>query len=64
MKRKTNVRQKKMGRPVTIDGDRTVTIRLPAELLDAIDAWASANAVSKSEAIRQLLTDAFKKGKK
>jgi hypothetical protein len=60
---KNNVRQKKVGRPVTIDGDRTVTIRLPAELLDAIDAWALANDAPRSEAMRQLLDYALKRKK-
>ena len=55
MKGKIYVRQKKIGRPVTVDGDRTVTIRLPAEQLDAIDAWAAGNTVPRSEAIRRLV---------
>jgi predicted DNA binding CopG/RHH family protein len=63
MKRKTNVRQKKMGRPVTIDGDRTVTIRLPAAQLDAIDAWASKTNVPRSEAMRQLVDYALTRKK-
>jgi metal-responsive CopG/Arc/MetJ family transcriptional regulator len=50
-----------MGRPVTIDGDRTVTIRLPAAQLDAIDAWADARDIPRSEAIRQLVDYALKR---
>jgi predicted DNA binding CopG/RHH family protein len=52
-----------MGRPVTIDGDRTVTIRLPAAQLDAIDAWASKANVPRSEAMRQLVDYALKRKK-
>jgi hypothetical protein len=50
-----------MGRPV--DGDRTVTVRLLAEQLDAIDAWASKAKVPRSEAMRRL-ADCALKGKK
>jgi metal-responsive CopG/Arc/MetJ family transcriptional regulator len=44
-----------MGRPVTVGGDRTVTIRLPEKLLDTIDEWASVNDASRSEAVRRLV---------
>ena len=52
---KTYVRQKKMGRPVTVEAEKAIGIRLPGRLLDAVDAWAEANEVSRSEAIRRHL---------
>jgi len=54
---KTIVRQKqkKIGRPVTVAAERSVTVRLPLSLFDEIDAWATANKASKSEAFRALL---------
>jgi hypothetical protein len=42
-----------MDRPVTIDCDRTVTIRRPAAQLDAIDAVGTETDVPRSEAMRQ-----------
>ncbi len=58
MKRTTPKRGR--GRPVTIAAERSVTIRLPTRLLDEVDAWASANEASKSEAIRELLERGLK----
>jgi metal-responsive CopG/Arc/MetJ family transcriptional regulator len=54
---KKSVRQKprKVGRPVTIAAEKSVTIRLPDKLLDAIDAWKSSGKASRSEAIRELV---------
>jgi Ribbon-helix-helix protein, copG family len=46
---------RKVGRPVTVAGEKSVTIRLPESLLDAIDAWALTAKASKSEAIRRLV---------
>lgn len=61
VKRKVRQKMKRMGRPVTVAAERTVTIRIPTHLLEAVDAWASANeATGKSEAIRQLLEKALK----
>ncbi len=50
---KTFVRQKRMGRPITVEAEKAIGIRLPGRLLDAIDAWAKTNQVSRSEAIRR-----------
>jgi metal-responsive CopG/Arc/MetJ family transcriptional regulator len=47
--------QRKVGRPVTVAGERSVTVRLPHSLFDEIDAWAAANKASKSEAFRRLV---------
>jgi len=44
-----------MGRPVTVEAERYIGIRLPDRQLDNIDAWASAHDVSRSEAIRRLV---------
>ena len=54
---KNIVRQKKRGRgrPVTVEAERYIGIRLPDRQLDNIDAWASAHDVSRSEAIRRLV---------
>jgi len=52
---KTFVRQKKMGRPITVEAEKAIGIRLPARLLDSIDDWAKANMASRSEAIRRLV---------
>ena len=52
---KTFVKRKKMGRPVTVEAERYIGIRLPDRQLDNIDAWASAHDVSRSEAIRRLV---------
>jgi len=46
---------RKVGRPVTVAAERSVTVRLPHSLFDEIDAWAAANKASKSEAFRALL---------
>lgn len=51
---KTFVRQKKMGRPVTVEAEKAIGIRLPGRLLEAIDGWAKANKASRSEAIRRM----------
>ncbi len=61
-KRKTIVGQKKkrMGRPVTVRGEQRVSLRLPTELLDAVDKWAKANKASRSDAFRHLLGRALK----
>jgi hypothetical protein len=54
-KDKTNVKQKKVGRPVTIGGDEFVGLRLPSDMLGVIDAYGAANGLKRSEAIRHLI---------
>jgi hypothetical protein len=44
-----------MGRPVTVEADTPIGIRLPGRQLETIDAWAEAHDVSRSEAIRRLV---------
>jgi Arc/MetJ-type ribon-helix-helix transcriptional regulator len=55
-KSKTFVEQKKMGRPVTVEAERSIGIRLPGQQLEAVDTWAEAQGItSRSEAIRRLI---------
>src|SRR5215470_14443312 len=44
-----------MGRPITVGGDKYVGLRLPSDLLGVIDAYAAANGLKRSEAIRHLI---------
>ncbi|WP_376708981.1 ribbon-helix-helix protein, CopG family [Bradyrhizobium diversitatis] len=46
--------KKKRGRPAT-GRDPHVTARLPQGLIDAIEAWALKNELSRSESIRRLV---------
>jgi metal-responsive CopG/Arc/MetJ family transcriptional regulator len=48
-----------MGQPITVEGKKSVGIRLPGRLFDAIDARASAYEASRSEAIRRLVERAL-----
>jgi len=52
---KTSVEQKRAGGPVPGEAEKSVGIRLPGKLLDAVDGWASANGTSRSKAIRSLI---------
>jgi len=57
-KRKRNThggRRPGAGRPRIIADPVEVKIRLPGKLLAAIDAWATANGIARSEAIRLAL---------
>jgi hypothetical protein len=58
-KRKTNVKPKakKMGRPVTIGAEAFVGLRIPARLVEGIDAWAAQqdDKPPRSEAIRRMV---------
>jgi metal-responsive CopG/Arc/MetJ family transcriptional regulator len=51
---KTIVKQKRMGRPVTVEGTKSVGLRLPEKLLETVDRWAKVKGISRSEAFRQL----------
>jgi predicted DNA binding CopG/RHH family protein len=48
------VTPKKRGRPAT-GKDPHITVRLPVRLREKVDAFASANGLKRSEAIRQLI---------
>lgn len=52
---------KKRGRPAT-GKDPLVALRLPPELIKAVDAWAARNkAQSRSAAIRSMIETALRK---
>jgi metal-responsive CopG/Arc/MetJ family transcriptional regulator len=59
---KKNVRQKprRVGRPVTVSGECSVTIRIPEALLTTIDELADIDNASRSEVMRQLLERGLK----
>ena len=46
--------KKKVGRPAT-GRNPAVTVRLPAAVLSAAEAWATATGATRSEAIRRLV---------
>jgi Arc/MetJ-type ribon-helix-helix transcriptional regulator len=54
MRKSIRVHQKKRGRPAT-GRDPAITVRLPHQLISAINEWTSKNTLSRSEAIRQLI---------
>jgi len=54
------VRQKKIGRPVTVPDGSVVAARLPSELIKRLDAHAAAARIDRSTAIRALLGRALK----
>jgi len=56
MKKSIAVHQKKRGRPAT-GRDPAVTIRLPQETLDAVEAWAAEqdDTPARSPAIKRLV---------
>lgn len=54
MRKSINVTQKKRGRPAT-GHDPFLTARVPQDVIDAIEAWAAASDISRSEAVRRLL---------
>jgi Ribbon-helix-helix protein, copG family len=54
MGKSIKVTPKKRGRPAT-GRDPFLTVRVPQEAIDAIEVWAVANEISRSEAVRRLL---------
>jgi hypothetical protein len=54
-KQDKTVHKKKMGRPVGIRYGETVPARLEVATVEALDAWARSQEVSRSEAIRRLV---------
>ena len=52
--------KRKRGRPAT-GQTPVVGIRLEGELIEEIDAWAAAQGLSRSKAIRQLIAKAMKR---
>ena len=59
MARSKTSEQKRAGRPIAVEteksAEKSVGVRLPVRLLDAVDAWAANNKTSRSEAIRRLI---------
>jgi len=53
-----------MGQPITVEGKKSIRLRLPGRLFDAIDACASSNKASRSEAIRRLVERALAREKR
>jgi hypothetical protein len=54
MRKSITVTPKKRGRPAT-GRDPFLTARVPQDVIDAIEAWAAASEISRSEAVRRLL---------
>jgi len=62
MKKSIKVAPKKSrGRPPSGGRDPHVTIRMPSALIAQADAWAAANDIGRSEAIRRLVELGLKK---
>jgi hypothetical protein len=55
MKKSTTVAPKRRGRPPTGGRDPHVAARMPQPLIDQVEAWASANGATRSEAFRRLV---------
>jgi len=62
-KQEKSVHKKSMGRPPGIKYGGTIPARFETATMEALDAWAKNNAVSRSEAIRRLVELGLKKGK-
>jgi hypothetical protein len=54
-----SVKQKKRGRPAT-GTDPAVGLRFPPEHLDAVDRYAEAEGITRSEAIRTAVAEHLK----
>lgn len=52
---KAKAKAKRAGRPVSVGGTATAIVRMPKTLSAAINGWAAAHKVGRSEAIRRLL---------
>jgi hypothetical protein len=55
MKKSIKVAPKRRGRPATGGRDPHIAARMPARLIAEIEAWATANEISRSDAIRRLV---------
>jgi len=60
MGKSISVVRKKRGRPAT-GTDPLLTVRAPAELIAAINAWAAKAKLARSEAVRQLIEAGLKR---
>jgi metal-responsive CopG/Arc/MetJ family transcriptional regulator len=64
-KSSTNVKpKKKIGRPVEIGAYEFIGLRVPAALVEAIDGWAKAQNVKRSDAVRALIEAGLKSGRR
>jgi hypothetical protein len=63
MAKSTNIVKRKAGRPVEIGAgaDKFMGVRLPADLMKRVDAWAARNERTRSVAVRDLLEKGLKK---
>jgi hypothetical protein len=55
-------KKKPRGRPPSGGRDPTYGIRLPDEMVEAIDDWAKKKGVTRSEAIRSMIENELKAG--
>jgi hypothetical protein len=55
MDRKSRSKKPTFGRPNTLGRSVAVTIRLPKDLSQEVDAWADQTGIGRSEAMRQLI---------
>jgi hypothetical protein len=62
MEKSTNIvkQKRRPGRPVEIDADQFVGLRLPGTLLTQVDKWAEHKEIARSEAIRRLIERGLK----
>jgi len=58
-KQEKNVHKKSRGRPKGTRFAGNIPVRLTPDILDAVDAWADRNSVSRSEALRRLIEQAL-----
>jgi hypothetical protein len=61
MVRKKSAVAKKRGRPTTIGATTRLALRFPDALVAAMDAWATAAGVVRSEAARRLVEAGLKR---
>ena len=51
--------KRKVGRPVTVDAEEKIGMRLPSALLTQVDRWAAEKGIKRSEAIREMIAYAI-----
>jgi hypothetical protein len=63
MKKSIKVAPKRRGRPATGGRNPHIAARMPPQLIAEVEAWATANEISRSDAFRRLVELGLKKGK-
>jgi Ribbon-helix-helix protein, copG family len=58
MPQSINVEQKRRGRPAT-GTDPLIGVRLPPDMIKALDAWAKAQGLTRSAALRTMIEQAL-----